>query len=287
MQIVRHAVKALLPYGVVQLYRRLQKPSSAASAEREQFHQRRYGKIAEAARLDNGGTEINPFDFDALVAFHEKRGLLRHHLLEGSIPCASLQFVRQAVEQHIGTGPLLGLHVGNYVGISLAFCAAALKAVHPESRMLGIDPNVPHRGTADPQSHVAALLRACDLQDHVLILTGYSGRKSISNDGVEFDGYDPVCYARSESAVEHVLRSLGFLLPQRINFALIDGNHEADYVRAELCDLAPLLARNALVVLDDVDAAWQELRDVFNTIDDSGFAKVGTDGRVGVLRFVS
>ncbi|MFM7518963.1 MAG: class I SAM-dependent methyltransferase [Planctomycetota bacterium] len=116
-------------------------------------------------------------------------------------------------------------------------------------------------------------------------MTGYSGRKSIGNDGIYAAGADPFADLSNERGAEDVLASLAVICPRSFDFASLDGNHEAEYLQKELTSLQPLLRDRAIVVLDDVDESWAEIKAVFNLVDQTRFSTVGTDGRVGILRF--
>jgi len=63
--------------------------------------------------------------------------------------------------------PQIALHIGNFVGISLAYLTCFLAEQHCDSLVVGVDPDVPHRGIRHPQEHVAALLTACGLENNV------------------------------------------------------------------------------------------------------------------------
>lgn len=277
--------RSLLPHGLVTAIHRRRARHNQLVLTRQDMHRERYQLIDKIRSANaNKARVVDPFDYAALIGFHIARGLPRAHVTEGSIPVGSLNYIRETLASSGFAGPVHGLHIGNYVGVSLAYVTQVLIDIHPQSRVFAIDPNIPHRGTSDPQSHVAALLTACGLTNSVVILAGFSGCKSVSNDGVIFDGYDPLANNASEVAVEEVLRSLGTVLQGKFRFALIDGNHEAEYLRNEINRLKPLLAEDAIVVLDDVDEAWVEIKRVFEEVRDEDFCHVGTDGRVGILQ---
>jgi hypothetical protein len=66
--------------------------------------------------------------------------------------------------------------------------------------------------------------------------------------------------------------------------ALLDGNHEGEYLRREISKIVRILKLGGLIVLDDVDAHWIEIQEVFQSLGGLGFEIVGTDGRVGVAK---
>lgn len=256
---------------------------------RAAFHLERLARISKATALDAGrraAGAINPFAHSDLIDFHVARGLDRHHVTEGSMPATSLRFIHDAIRNAaIHERPFHGLHIGNYVGVSLAYLSAAIREKHAESRMFAIDPNLPHRGTSNPQSHVAELLQACGITKSVVLLAGFSGLKSISNDGVVFDDYDPLANYESEAAIEGAVKSLAKVCRGSFRFALIDGNHEAEYLRAEIAELLPLLADGAIIAIDDADDAWPELKAVYESAASKRLRPLGTDGRVGLLAY--
>jgi hypothetical protein len=210
-------------------------------------------------------------DYAKLLQLAVDAGVDAEYLQVGSIPVESLDFVLGRIEE----GP--GLHIGNYAGVSLAYLAAKTDEV-----VVAVDPNVPHWGHAHPQDIVVRLLTAAGVQDRVLLVCGYSLEKNPSNDGSIVDGYDPAAECSNEFAPEHVLQNLRSY-DMRFGWALLDGNHEPGYLRAELDELAPLIRDGGRVFLDDCDPHWPEIRDVFMTSRD-GWSPEGTDGRIGVLR---
>lgn len=288
MNILFQLVRDAMPYGLVTAVRR-RRAVARDQQQRAEMHEERHSRIQDLdhSTASRSGELIDPFQYESLIDFHVSRGLSRANVVEGSIPAASLSFIRDVLRESVEQTPLHGLHIGNYVGVSLAYIAATLRSLHPDSRTVAIDPNLPHRGTVNPQSHVAALLRACGLQGDIVLAAGYSGVKSVSNDGVIFAGYDPFANHDEEAGVENVLRSLSLLYPRRFGFAILDGNHDARYLRTELDFIARLLAPKSLVVLDDVDDAWLEIKEVYQSIGDSRFEAISTDGRVGILRYIS
>jgi hypothetical protein len=65
------------------------------------------------------------YSYSSAIEFHCSRGLPRQHVVEGSIPEDSLTFCGSILDQLIKMDrPLLGLHVGNFVGESLVYFAA-------------------------------------------------------------------------------------------------------------------------------------------------------------------
>jgi len=255
------------------------------SQQRFAFHGERYRRIAACEKLKQNAS-IRGDDLEEVVGFLRARGIDEKQVRDGSIPASSLECIKRIIHDTFATrGAIAALHIGNFVGVSFAFLATVLSEMDHGSLAVSVDPNVAHRGVLNPQAHVSALLTACGVQRNTMMIAGYSGGKSISNDGLIFEGYDPEAEFINEHACEGVLKHLGRLCGRRFDVVVMDGNHEASYLVRELELIVPLLTSGALVILDDVDTAWSEIRDVFNRIDDSGLKPLSTDGRIGVARF--
>lgn len=267
-----NTVKYVMPYGLVQQVFR----SKAAKRRRI---------VKAQARLAQSG---KPYSYAAAIDFHCSRGLPRGHVEAGSMPEASLVFCCAALDKFVQIdGPLVGLHVGNFLGVSLAHFANYVRGRNSKSIVQSIDPDITHRGIAHPQQHVIASLNHFGLHRNALISVGYSVGKSISNDGEFFVGddgeYDPYSKFDEELACEETLTNLGILSPGRFDFAVIDGNHEGNHLRRE-ADLVGLLLRpGGLLILDDVSEAWAEIKAAFDGLQTIGWDVVGADGRVGIL----
>ena len=205
------------------------------------------------------------------------------------MPEASLDFCCAALDANVQIEvPLVGLHVGNFLGVSLAHFANYVRGRHSKSVVQSIDPDITHRGIAHPQQHVIASLNHFGLQRNALISVGYSAGKSISNDSECFVGedgeYDPYTKFDSEQACEGTLANLGILSSGRFDFAVIDGNHEGHHLWREAELLGPPLKPGGLLILDDVSDAWAEIKAEFDHLQKIGRNAVGADGRVGILR---
>lgn len=224
------------------------------------------------------------YSHEDAIAFLASTGLDEEQVRAGSVPKASLDFVISQVADARWSGPVVGLQVGAFVGISLAHFVNAILRIHAESRMISVDPAIPHRGITHPDRAVVSLLNAFGLQRSVLLVAGYSLEKSISNDGLAFKSYDPVSGHKNEASAEGALETLSLVGPGRVDFAFIDGNHDSDYVKREVNALLPLLHEGSLLFLDDVTAVWHGMGDVFEGLSRQGFERTGYDGRVGALR---
>lgn len=62
----------------------------------------------------------------------------------------------------------------------------------------------------------------------------------------------------------------------------VAGNHEGPYLAKGIEIVSRLLKRGGLLILDDVSESWVEIEKVFATLDRASYARLGTDGRVGV-----
>jgi hypothetical protein len=228
-----------------------------------------------------------PFDYETAVRVLAQRGLDEHAVRLGTIPQESLDFVRAIVTGRLShERPLRALHIGNFVGISLAALTAAVLDVHDESVVFSVDPNIPHLGIADPQTHTLALLSHFGLQAANVVICGYTLDKTPGTDGLPIEGYDAAAAWDAEAAGENVLPNLersGIAF----DLALLDGSHIGAYARRELAAIGRVVRSGGLVILDDVSESWTELLELFAEAaagDASPFEQVDYDGRVGVLR---
>lgn len=216
------------------------------------------------------------FDYDQTVKLLVARGLDEEVVRFNSILEPHLDFIRDTMVERLRLPrPLIGLHVGNFLGISLTAFADALRTIEPDSTVIAVDPNIDTPGLPNPQQHVIASLASCGLLDSVLLITGYSFERTEHNGGLPDSGVD-------------VLPRLG-RLGLRFDAALVDGNHLGSTVSRELQWLQPRLNSGGLVFLDDVTDSWHEIRDVFNAVagdESTGYRALGHDGRIGVLQRV-
>jgi len=190
------------------------------------------------------------------------------------------------------------LHVGNFVGISLAALSAELRDHDPESIVISVDPGIPHRGVDAPDRVALRLLDRFGLTSNNIVITGFSREKSVRDDGLVC-GPHPAYTApveavatalATDAACESVLPNLARLLEGRFDLVMLDGNHDADYLREELRDVARLLREGGLLVLDDVDGGvWEDIAAVFAELagGGAGYRQAGFDGRVGLLERVA
>ena len=273
-------LKQLLPHGLVRL----------VQARQERGY--RLGRASIEARHRVSGASLS---HAAMVDFLVARGLPRDQVTEGSVPAATLEFLGGFLEERCsGDRPVRGLHIGNFVGVSLAWFAGLAARIHPASVVVAVDPNIPHRGVVHPQDHVSALLEEAGLSDRVLLVCGFSRAKNVGDDGRNYlenyrllDATEAVARVENEHAPHGVLDNMATLAVGGFDFVLIDGNHEAAYVAGELSALRSLLKPGSLVFLDDVSEGWPMLKQLFEDSAGRGFRAVASDGRAGVLECVS
>lgn len=229
--------------------------------------------------------ETKSFDYDDALRFAvaTRRGSARD-IREGSMPREALEFIASSLPKPLPKRKLRGLHIGNFVGISLAHITDAARRLDPQTVVLSIDPNVPHRGVDSPQDLVVGLMNRYGLEANWMPVTAFSLEPSPIYD-VKNAKRSPTAFAsyHGQSGSDGLanLDRLGC----KFDFVLIDGNHSAAYLRRELAAIAKIVRPGALIFLDDVDVEnWQEVHAVFTNARSIGFAQVAHQGRVGVLR---
>ncbi len=117
------------------------------------------------------------------------------------------------------------------------------------------------------------------------MITGFSDSRNPINDG-------EVAYLTDSTILSDEFAPVGVLntlidlnVQSKFDCAIMDGNHNAEYLVRELELLKPLLADLAFVVLDDVDEHWPSIQTVYNTSRNFGFTPKACDGRVGILEY--
>ena len=251
----------VMPHGVVARQR------TRARARTEAERRERYAAALAAATEQRAPIH----DYDTLLGLATEAGVDADLLRTGSIPPDTLDFILERIDG----GP--GLHLGNYAGLSLAYLAARTEGV-----IVAVDPNIEHWGLPNPQDTVVRLLDAAGVSERVLLIVGYSLEKTPGNDGSIIAGHDPAASYAQELAPVDVLGNLR-ALGVKFRWAVLDGNHEPDYLRAELDALHPLMTDDGVLFLDDVDPHWPEIRKVFESAGE-GWRPDGKDHRTGVLR---
>ncbi|MCB0733420.1 MAG: class I SAM-dependent methyltransferase [Bacteroidetes bacterium] len=227
-----------------------------------------------------------PYGFDSSLQYLSSLGLDQNQILLGSIPEQHLNFIIQYLTSYFGSITLRGIHIGNFLGVSLCHLGHWMKNQSHQSVLIAIDPNLNHRGIDRCNEIAMDLVQHFGLSDHIINVVGYSMWKSISNDGIDYIGsYDPERYFHEESSPEHQLKNLSKVLSGGINFIILDGNHNHDYLMEELRQADLLLKPNGLIILDDVHESWPAIKSIFDHMSIEGkYEKVGYDGRIGIIR---
>ena len=181
--------------------------------------------------------------------------------------------------------PVKGVHIGNFVGISLCYFASRLKEVCSDSLIIAIDPNIPHRGIQRPDDITAKVLRKFRVENMVLRLTGYSIKKCLSNDSINYTGdYDPYTHFQDEVSSQYQLLNLLKIGRSWLDFAIIDGNHEGEYLSKEIMVSYALLRNGGHLYIDDLDEDWPQIKKVYEYISESEMFSTSKIGcRTGLL----
>lgn len=281
---MRGAIGWIAPFGYMRARRKRQQ---------EQLERARKQHLERMAAGEGGS---RGFDYEVAVAALVDEGLSELQIREGSMPEDCLRWALDLVNRELSMdGPPLAVHVGNFVGLSLACFTQALRDLHDQALVLSVDPGVPHRGVEAPQRHTLHLLERFGLQRNSLVITGYSHAKNPRDDGLVWGADGSFSFANpararealaADAACEAVLPSLARLLEGRCDLVVSDGNHDADYLLRELQAIDRLLRPGGILILDDVgEGLWPGITDVFHELaGGSGFDKLGDNGRVGVLR---
>jgi predicted O-methyltransferase YrrM len=272
---MKQLIKFILPHGIVRLLQTRQ----------EQGYQRSRAVLKQQVLAKKA------FSHADLLDYLEARGLDRDQVRQGSIPEPSLAFLASILkEKHDGQEIIRGLHVGNFLGVSLAYLTDAATHIHSSSVIVAVDPNLEHRGITHPQDHVCALLNHLGLSENVLLCCGFSHAKNVGNDGRNYlENYrfleteEIATKIAQEHAPHGVFGNLQKLVSTPFDFALIDGNHESVYVEEELRKIHPLMKRGGYIFMDDISEGWPMLKQVFETSSNTLFRIAEADGRVGVL----
>jgi hypothetical protein len=135
-QLVRTA-KNILPHGLVMKIIRSQA-----------VRRRRIAAIRTSVEASKP-SEREDYSYGAAIEAHVAKGLHRNHVVAGSIPESSLEFCSINLDRFVPADrdkPLVGLHVGNFVGVSLCYIVDYARKRNEDSIVVSIDPNLTHRG---------------------------------------------------------------------------------------------------------------------------------------------
>ena len=277
MNAIVSAIKFAMPYGLVQ------KVFRSEAAKRRKLAAQNAAQASEVRK-------VTAYSYTAAIEFQRARGLPNGYLTAGSIPESALKFCAKTLDEFAtGNHPLVGLHIGNFLGISLSYFTDYVRRRDDKSAIISIDPNIQHQGVESPQNHVMAILNQFGLQKNAVVCAGYSMNKTVSNDGLILVGqdgteYDPYSKFESEHSCEGVLSNLCLLSEERFDFAVVDGNHEGDHLGREVAAVRRLLKPGGLLILDDVSNSWADIKAEYVTLGAKGWRTIGADGRVGILQ---
>lgn len=215
------------------------------------------------------------------------------YLCEGadrfSMKEAILQAILDWIRENV-TQPTIAIHVGNYLGVSLGVLAVGLKVLDPESLVIAIDPDLTYRQSLNTEKAVTMLMRKLDVEEMVLRLTGYSMSKSINNNAqATLSNCDGSQMVAKDLAAQWQLKNLAKLIQGKVDFVLLDGNHDKHYVEEEIEISYRLLRPGGAIFLDDITRHYPEMISLFHSMRvspkfvDSWELNDGGEVRAGVL----
>jgi methyltransferase family protein len=229
-----------------------------------------------------------PFDEEEAVRVLVAHGLDESNIRGSSIGATHQRFLDRVIHEHLHTHPPhRALQIGNFVGVSLAALSASLLDVAGDTDpvVASIDPNIPHDGVTDPQTAAMTTLSHFGYQPYNVVICGYSLEKSLGGDDIRTEDYDPKSAYTAETACENVLLSLTGVGLQ-LDVAVVDGSHNAAFLRRELEAIVPLLRVGGLLILDDVSDVWVGIQEVFGELGAPEsiwpLEVVDHDGKLGV-----
>jgi SAM-dependent methyltransferase len=265
---LRLVAGCVVPHTIVEVVRAKRK------RQRDAMEGQRTEAIKEALRK-KGRRPPTPYSWSDALDFLAALNCDRSDVIAGSIPERSLDYCCRELEQRIKARPVVGLHIGNFVGVSLCHITDFVRRLDERSTIVSVDPNLYPRGIKNPLEKVISCLNRYDLQSNSLILTGYSLEKSTSN------APDPDATFDQEFSCENQLPQLARLMPECFDFAVIDGNHDDEYLTREIVAIDRVLKPGGLLVFDDVN--WGSVGGVYQTLDPHGHERLATDGRIGLV----
>lgn len=229
-------------------------------------------RAVETFAAQRGATRAASDSFRCAAAVESlvRLGASEFDVLGASIPEASLALCAQTLDRYLDVSrPLTGLHIGNFLGVSLAYFLDWIGKRHSDSLLLSVDPNITYRGIENPQNYVAYMTGQLGLTRQHLLLVGYTLEKNSED----------VFALAPEYTLPH-LAHLGVTL----DFALIDGNHDVAYLKRELQMLTPMLKPGGVLILDDVTEQWELIRNLYGELRSGAeFVQVARDERLGIL----
>ena len=283
---VKSVARWIIPYGLVYIvHKKVVLPYRERERQRER--QRKIEPLLKKwDSINQQYSSWRPSEItrEEIIALLSSWGLDAQQIDSGSIPTPDLDAICNFIRNN-HRNPLIGVHVGNFVGVSLAYITTRLKKMGEQNVIISIDPNLTHRGISNTEEVVTKLLRVIDVQDVVVRVTGYSLNKSVSNDGVMYDtNYDSLQHFLTEDAPEWQLKNLLKIIKGKVDFIMLDGNHDPDYLREEVRICYELLYKGGAIFLDDINEIWYGLKQVFNELgSEQIFSAQFIGTRTGVL----
>ncbi len=285
---MKKIIISLLPFGLVNLIlskrREVAKKNNLLLKEMKihQLYTKR-DKVSSKLNLD-----LEEF-YNCVISDLVEKGLDEDQVRAGSMPFKSLLAVKNIIDKNFSNSTIIALHVGNFVGVSLAFFTKSiLDSCKQNSLVISIDPNLTHRGISNPMEYSNYLLGKYNLDKNSLVVCGYSLDKSVSNDGENYDEkYNPFEKFENENAPQNVLENLWLVRRNFIDLVLIDGNHEVSYLENEINKVSLLMRDTGIIILDDIDPVhWKDLFDLFEKLDRGQYRVLFTDNRIAVIQKV-
>lgn len=229
------------------------------------------------------------FSYEAAFAWLAANGFEEQQCRLGSMPLAVLESAWMQIERLQRRGPVRLLHIGNFVGVSLCYFASKLDRNRGDL-IVSLDPNIEHRGIQQPAAVVTRVAAHFGLSGVILPIQAFSLQANPANDGATADysrALDPSS-ARAETGFEHGLENLATIAAGRFSAILLDGNHDPAYLSREIDICVRLLEEDGLLLLDDIDAAWENLQALYEKLRRrDGFEEIDRTERLGVLRKTS
>jgi hypothetical protein len=286
-QSFKYLLKFVVPYNLVVLWQqRIQRSNKAENWEirkKELFSAGWLKELQQDSSTAYSYKEANNY----LAGLGYPLELNPDGSFAGALPESSLNFCASFIIKNFTGKPTIGLHVGNFVGVSLAYLTNVVQKIHPESLIVSIDPNIQHRNIKNPLNIVVGLLNKFGLQNNSLILTGYSLEADTYyevNPKENFENNLTTSFFDRGLSCAQQLKGLEMIALASFDFFLIDGNHEANYLEREIKRADKLLKPGGFLILDDIYSFWTELQKIYESIDETKYQKLGTDGRIGVLK---
>jgi predicted O-methyltransferase YrrM len=242
------------------------------------------------SRLNLNTQQILDYDYEISIKLLIEKGLDEQQIREGSIPENSLEYLFFKIGDRLNELPSVKvLHIGNFLGISLIYISNALLKLNPNSTIISIDPDIPHRGVKSPNRYVQYLLNRFGLQKNNIVFTGYTLEKNLCDDGgvyyyseADVDEQDYYSFYASDILSKMLNLNLEF------DLIIIDGNHERSYLEREIKIVDQLLNRGGILVFDDVNENWEDVKVVFNNILlQPGFRLYARDKRIGLIEKIN